>query len=245
MAWIESHQTLINNGKLVMFAQRLGINKYQAIGHLHALWWWALDNAEDGNVKRFCNGVVTEVCGWSEYVIEQQCSHFLPSDWPKPNHDDFMKALIDCGFIDEIEEKMLIHGWEEYTWRYFQSIRNNRLAKEKTRERVRKFRDSNVTPMKRSCNADVTPMKRNVTCSTIPNLTIPNLTNNKGRYAPPTVEQVKAYCIERKNSVDPQRFVDFYSAKDWMIGKNKMKDWKACVRTWEAREPSKPEKKYL
>lgn len=53
------------------------------------------------------------------------------------------------------------------------------------------------------------------------------------RFTPPTVEEVKAYCTERHNSVDPQTFVDFYSAKGWMVGKNKMKDWKACVRTWE------------
>ena len=49
----------------------------------------------------------------------------------------------------------------------------------------------------------------------------------------PSLEKVKAYCLERKNSVDPQKWHDFYSAKGWMIGKNKMKDWRAAVRTWE------------
>ena len=57
--------------------------------------------------------------------------------------------------------------------------------------------------------------------------------NNKGRFTPPTLEEVNNYCLERKNNVDPQAFIDFYSSKGWMIGKNKMKDWKACVRTWE------------
>jgi hypothetical protein len=52
-------------------------------------------------------------------------------------------------------------------------------------------------------------------------------------FTPPTLEEVKAYCLERKNSVDPQKWHDFYTAKNWMIGKNKMKDWKAAVRTWE------------
>lgn len=56
------------------------------------------------------------------------------------------------------------------------------------------------------------------------------------RFTPPTVEEVAAYCLERKNHVDPQRFVDFYAAKGWMVGKNRMKDWKAAVRTWEQRE---------
>lgn len=55
------------------------------------------------------------------------------------------------------------------------------------------------------------------------------------KFAPPTVDDVKSYCAERGNVVDAERFVDYYSAKGWMIGKNKMRDWKAAVRTWERR----------
>jgi len=54
------------------------------------------------------------------------------------------------------------------------------------------------------------------------------------RFVPPTPDEVSRYCKERKNLVDAERFVDFYAAKGWMVGKNKMKDWKAAVRTWEA-----------
>ena len=53
------------------------------------------------------------------------------------------------------------------------------------------------------------------------------------RFIPPTVEEVTEYCKERNNKVDAQTFVDFYTAKGWKIGKNQIKDWKACVRTWE------------
>ena len=53
------------------------------------------------------------------------------------------------------------------------------------------------------------------------------------RFTQPTLEEVQAYCIERGNSVDPQRFVDYYSSNGWKVGKNPMKDWKAAVRTWE------------
>jgi hypothetical protein len=52
-------------------------------------------------------------------------------------------------------------------------------------------------------------------------------------FIPPTLEQVKEYCRERNNSVNADKWHDFYTAKNWMIGKNKMKDWKAAVRTWE------------
>ena len=65
-----------------------------------------------------------------------------------------------------------------------------------------------------------------------------NLTdsNNKGRFKKPTVNEIAEYCIERKNNIDAETFYDFYESKDWKIGKNKMKAWKACVRTWEKRQ---------
>lgn len=60
-----------------------------------------------------------------------------------------------------------------------------------------------------------------------------NIEKKSSMFKPPDVVDVSRYCKERNNNVDPDRFVDFYAAKNWMIGKNKMKDWKAAVRTWE------------
>ena len=56
------------------------------------------------------------------------------------------------------------------------------------------------------------------------------------KFAPPIVDEIQAYCQERKNKVNPQAFFDFYQSKGWMVGKNKMKNWQAAVRTWEQRE---------
>ena len=55
------------------------------------------------------------------------------------------------------------------------------------------------------------------------------------RFTPPTLGEVSAYCTERKNGIDPQAFIDYYSARGWKLGKETMKDWKAAVRTWENR----------
>lgn len=61
--------------------------------------------------------------------------------------------------------------------------------------------------------------------------------NVRKRFTPPTVDEVRAYCKERGNRVDPQRFVDFYTANGWTQGRGKpIKDWRAAVRTWEARD---------
>jgi hypothetical protein len=64
--------------------------------------------------------------------------------------------------------------------------------------------------------------------------TPPDTSKQKKQFILPEVEEIFAYCSERNNKVDPQRFFDFYQSKGWMVGKNKMKDWKAAVRTWES-----------
>ena len=56
------------------------------------------------------------------------------------------------------------------------------------------------------------------------------------RFTPPTLTEVRAYCEERKSTVDPERFVDWYTANGWKVGKNPMKDWKAAIRSWEQRD---------
>ena len=55
-------------------------------------------------------------------------------------------------------------------------------------------------------------------------------------FTPPSPDEVAAYCRERGNAVDAERFCDFYASKGWMIGNQRMKDWRAAVRTWEKRE---------
>ena len=55
---------------------------------------------------------------------------------------------------------------------------------------------------------------------------------NSVRFKPPTLEDVSEYCRKNEYNVDAQRFIDFYESKGWMIGKNKMRDWKAAVRNW-------------
>jgi len=53
---------------------------------------------------------------------------------------------------------------------------------------------------------------------------------------PPTLEEVAAYVQTRAVQIDPEQFIDFYQSKGWLVGRSKMKDWQAAVRTWEKRE---------
>ena len=62
------------------------------------------------------------------------------------------------------------------------------------------------------------------------------------RFVPPTIKEVADYCFDRKNGIDPQHFVDYYTARGWELKPGqKVKDWKACVRTWEQRQPKPQE----
>lgn len=66
--------------------------------------------------------------------------------------------------------------------------------------------------------------------------------NKKGiKFKKPTIEEIRIYCMERKNNVSPEGFFDFYESKGWLIGKSKMQDWKASIRTWENQNKTIPQ----
>ena len=83
------------------------------------------------------------------------------------------------------------------------------------------------------------PIDEDEPISTIKNYTIKNKTIKDERtlsFLKPTFDDVKFYCIERNSIIDAELFFEYYESIDWMVGSNKMKNWKACVRTWEKRE---------
>ena len=64
--------------------------------------------------------------------------------------------------------------------------------------------------------------------------------SNKGRFKKPTLDEVKNYCILRKNNIDAEAFIAYYESKGWMVGSGKMKKWKAAIVTWEKKTFNKP-----
>lgn len=64
------------------------------------------------------------------------------------------------------------------------------------------------------------------------------LLSTKKKFKKPTLEEIEAYCIERENSIDPERFRDYYERNGWRVGKanQPMQDWKACIRLWESND---------
>lgn len=141
------------------------------------------------------------------------------------------------GMIEIIDDIICLPSWEKW-----QSVDKLSEIREQTRKRVAKHREKqklsagNVT-----CNVTVTQSNATDIDKELDKIIDKDMymgadapTPKKStRFIPPTLEEVAAYCQERHNRVDASRFVDFYTAKGWMVGKNKMKDWKSAVRTWE------------
>lgn len=141
-----------------------------------------------------------------------------------------MVSTTTSGFIN-------LPGWEDH-----QNIEGLDKIREQTRKRVADYRtrkkqallsgDSNVTVT--DCNAADKDTDKDIEKEKEEDISLPAEAPTKTkRFSPPSVEDVAAYCQERKNGIDADAFVDYYSARNWTMGKTKMKDWKAAVRTWE------------
>ena len=130
---------------------------------------------------------------------------------------------------------------------FFPYAVENTGSEDASAQRVRKYRErqalqsnanvllsnADVTDLKHACNVEKEIEKRDREESEN------KRSQRAAHFSPPTVDEVAAYCRERGNHVDPQRFVDFYLAKGWKIGKDSMRDWRAAVRTWERRDGGK------
>jgi predicted phage replisome organizer len=150
-----------------------------------------------------------------------------------------LKALEDLNMVVTNNGYFAIAGWEEY-----QNIEGMDKIREQNRLRKQKQRESQklLPDMSRDCHVTVTQCHATDKEEDIDkDIEEENIIRAKTtKFIPPSVEEVADYCFERGNTVNPETFVDFYSAKGWMLGKNKMKDWKAAVRTWERKEKEQP-----
>ena len=155
-----------------------------------------------------------------------------------------LQTFEQFGMIELIDGVITIPNWEKH-----QSIDKLDKIKEQTRIRVARHRERQKVLCDGNATCNVTVTESNATDKIREDKIREDKNNNidsdkpvSKRFKPPTVDEVRAYCQERKNNVNPEAFVDFYESKGWMVGKNKMKDWKASVRTWERGDKSKQPK---
>ena len=125
MAWIESHQEVGEHPKTKKLARLLNISLVSAVGHLHFLWWWALDYAQDGDLTTIDPIDIADGAKWDG------------------DAEEFISALIKCGgnkagFLESNDGRIIIHDWIDYAGKLIDQ-------REKNAERQRKHRKKKVT----------------------------------------------------------------------------------------------------
>lgn len=158
-------------------------------------------------------------CGISENVLTDFVQCFSKGRITDDNQTAawvFRKMLLDMSYI--------ISG-EKETLRLFKAAQ----------EAIYYFNKKAVRTQKYKCEFNEYSIKtiEMDRQESMPEVTVIKKDDKKAKFIPPTVEEVRAFCKERGNNVDAERFVAYYESNGWMVGKNKMKNWKAAVITWE------------
>lgn len=160
-----------------------------------------------------------------------------------------MNTFQSFEMIDIIDDVIHVSNWEKYqNIEGMKKVREqNRIRKQNQRAREKLLaesvmsRDSHATVTSSHAtdidiDIDIESISKDIDIVPFEEAPPPKSSKKKRRkFEPPTLEEVKAYCEERNNGVDPQRFFDYYSSQDWYRANGyKVADWKACMRsTWE------------
>lgn len=250
MAWIESHEEIARHPKTKKLARKLGVSVPAAIGHIHLLWWWALNYAQDGDLSRYDNEEIADAImyeGDAETAIE---------------------ALIAAGFVDDNNGSYIIHDWYDYAGRLIEQREQHRARSKRARgkEPARTKPDDSS-----KCTAEIADNARTVPaasteeprtedeegaheieafaqsadtvraqCAHVPetsahraglhNITKPNITIQDSTIPPLPPQGGSAG--EAKTDVYTERFQEFWKAYPRKIGKD------AALKAFKKRKPS-------
>lgn len=210
----------LTHRKTRRLATALGMPPCCALGVVEALWHVTAEQCPCGDIGRMTNRDIADEI-------------FFDGD-----PDKLVAALVESGFIDECKRhRLLIHDWKHH-------------ADQATKRKVGRMGE---TIIEGPCNAEVTVSHNGVMSShdesrlamTGPPVPVPvpepvppyppegEVRKPRKQFQKPTIDEIAAYCEQRRNGVAPQKFFDFYESKGWKVGKNAMVDWKAAVRNWE------------
>ena len=158
MAWIELHTNLPRHPKTMQLQERLRVKAPTVIGHLCLLWMWTLENAPDGRLNRMDAKALAKIC-----------------QIPARRAEEFLDALLACGFLDRDEQGLMIHDWESYGGRYAEKRRQNKERQKRYLDR--RVNNALMTRLQDSTEQDSTEQDRTEPDRTIPD---PSLSSGAG-----------------------------------------------------------------
>lgn len=165
MAWIESHQELGRHPKAKRLARAIDTSLPAAVGHLHFLWWWAMDFAQDGDLSDYTDEDIADAAAWDGDARQ------------------FVKALVATGFVDDEDGQRHIHDWHDYVGRLLYKREQNR-ERSKRAYNAKKGADgedsaepsAQSTRSQRAENAQTARETRKTNAATLPYHTEPDQT---------------------------------------------------------------------
>lgn len=223
--------------KIGRLSKLLEVPRYVAVGIVESLWHLTAKHAPAGDVGKWSDDEIAESMGWSDEPLK------------------LVEALVAARLLDRSEaHRLVVHDWDEHCEdaihmflarrvEFFVNGRAPKMAripKDERAELQSRYEVIKTKRKRRKTHKSVLKTQENA----LPSQAMPSQAiEKKARFSPPAISEVRQYCQERRNQVDPQAFVDFYESKGWKVGDQAMRSWKACVRTWERRQQGEAEKK--
>lgn len=207
--WLKWCKGLPKKPQVIEMARLLGRSRHEIASLLMEVWDWAEENATV-QPSAECPGFVRIVSA-SGTLVDDAVGVAGLAD-----------AMVAVGWLAIRDGRLEFPKFGRHNGSHAK-----RRALDADRQRAARVRKTSATDADESTTDSGSPHRE--------------YTPSKKRSTPfkkPSLEEVKSYCLERGNKVNPQRFLDFYESKGWKVGKNPMKDWRAAVRTWEQRAES-------
>lgn len=155
--------------------------------------------------------------------------------------DSFTASGKDCYISDEYIGKLIGVSTRTASTIVSKLIRLGYVKKTRSDGRHRYLESAIFAEQTRNiCGADTQNLQTTYTKNTNNHLHEKEEIYKEEKFRRPTVQEVTAYCEERRNGIDAEAFIAFYESKGWMVGKSPMKDWKAAVITWEKSRKTTP-----
>lgn len=213
----------IKNNFLYPTNENRKFTKYEA-------WLWIIENSYFFCCEKFIDGKFIVIPrGYFDTTIEQLAFNFK---WDRRTTENFIRLLENQQQIRRFKVTKMRKSCtliKVNNYNVFQPIVEHKCTL-KCKLKCKSY-------CKLQCKLECTPNNKEIKKEI--NKEIKYIKEETKKFIIPTIEQIKEYCSERNNKIDAETFFNYYQSKGWMIGKNKMKDWKACIRTWEAKDKEK------
>jgi hypothetical protein len=150
------------------------------------------------------------------------------------NAISILQAMLDVGFLDRTTAGIAVHGW---TKRQGHIVAYHKRAVHAANARWGKLLQNEEN----NATSNATSTTKHATSNALQEVSLVKQVeqvtqeekNSAKNFIRPSIQEISEYCKSRGNRIDPQAWLDHYTANGWRVGRNPMKDWKAAIRTWE------------